>query len=103
MVLPMPWTTSVIVPALRVGVGDRERDALAALVDPEDHELAGLALAGDARGLDPEQLDVGGEEAGLEDGEHEPRKSTKRARRASAAGPAVTRTGCPAENRTGFV
>ena len=51
------------VPALGVRVRDRERDALAVLVDADDDELAGLALARDAGGLDAEELDVGGEEA----------------------------------------
>ena len=38
---------SVIVPCLRVGVGDGQRDALAVGVQPDDDELAGLALPGD--------------------------------------------------------
>lgn len=42
----------------------------ALFVDPEDHELAGLALPGDPGGLDPEELDVGGEETGFVDEIH---------------------------------
>jgi hypothetical protein len=55
---------------LGVRVGDRDRDALAVVVDPEDHELARLALAGDPGGLDPEELHVGSEEACFEYLEH---------------------------------
>jgi hypothetical protein len=39
-------------------------------VDSQDDELPGLSLAGDPRGLDSEQLEVGGQETSLEDGEH---------------------------------
>jgi hypothetical protein len=44
---------------------------LPALVDAQHDELAGQPLSGDAGGLDPEQLDVGGEEACFEQQVHE--------------------------------
>ena len=69
--MPMPWTTMVMSPRSAFGVGDRDRDPLAVLVDAEDHELAGVALAGDAGGLDPEQSDVRGEKACFEYGKHD--------------------------------
>jgi hypothetical protein len=58
------------VAAVGVRVGDRDRDPLAALVDAEDDELARLPLAGDAGSLDPEELDVRGDEAGFAYGKH---------------------------------
>ena len=44
-------------------------------VQPDDHELPGLALLGDARRLDDEPLDIRCEKLGLDDGKHavEPR------------------------------
>ena len=49
-------------PGRLVRVGDREGDALAAVVvDLDDEELAGLVLAGDVRGLEGHLVDVGGE------------------------------------------
>ena len=63
-------------PLLRVGIGDGQRDALAVGVQPEDDELAGLPLPGDARRLDDEPLDIGREKLGLDDRKHavEPRQ-----------------------------
>ena len=54
-----------------IGVGDRQRNALAVVVHAQDHELAGLALPGDAWRLDREPLDIGREELGLDDREHQ--------------------------------
>ena len=47
VLLPTAWMTSVMVPALGVGVGDGQRDALGALGRAHDDELA--RAAGSAR------------------------------------------------------
>ena len=46
-------------------------------VQPEDDELAGLSLPGDAGRLDDEPLDLGGEKLGLDNRKHQgkPRKT----------------------------
>ena len=60
VVLPTAWITRVMVPALAVEVGQRQRDALAVLVGHHDDELAGLGGARHHRMLDFEQEgDVG--------------------------------------------
>ncbi len=70
VVLPIPWTIRVMVPPARDGAGDGQRDALALLMEADDDELSSLALAGDARGLDTEELDFRGKEMGFDDLEH---------------------------------
>ena len=74
MVLPTAWITSVIVPAVRVEVGDRERDALAVFVLHDDDELARLGRPRHHRVADFEQVRDVGEILPCEDFEvrHEP-------------------------------
>ena len=66
----MAWIMSVIVPAIGVGVGDRQRDALRARPQADDDELARTPDRGDLRCLDDEADDVGGELLALDDGMH---------------------------------
>ena len=59
VVLPTAWMTSVMVPALRVRVGDGQRDALGPGPEADDDELARLADQRDPRRRDDEPGDVG--------------------------------------------
>ena len=45
-----------MVPAVEFEIGNRQRDALAALVHAHDHELTRFGLASHQRGLDNNQL-----------------------------------------------
>ena len=64
----MPCTMSVIVPSARLDSATVKRDAFAVLVNANDHKLAGLLLARNARSHDAEQFDVRCQEARFRDG-----------------------------------
>ena len=53
--LPTTWKMIVRVPFVGVGVRDGQRQALARLVDAEDHELAGADAARDRGSFDGER------------------------------------------------
>ena len=59
-----------MVPVLGVGFLDGERNALALLVNPQDYELSGFVLVGNAGRLDDKPLDAGRQELSVQDFEH---------------------------------
>jgi len=58
-------------PARRVRAFDGNRNALAFLVNPQNHELARFLFTGDAGSFNDEPFDGGGEELGVDDLEYE--------------------------------
>ena len=68
--MPTSWTTSVIVPASGVEVGQADRHALTVRIDTEDHELSRLRVVGDQRRVDDEERRDRGQLTFLEDDRH---------------------------------
>ena len=68
VVLPMPWTMIVTVPA-RGSDSAMVRGIRSLVVDPDDDELAGLLAFGDAGGGEADQLHIGCEEPRFDDNE----------------------------------
>ena len=59
-----------MVPAWGRTCSDGERNALALLVNAQNHELARFVFVGNAGRLDDKPLDAGGEELSVQDFEH---------------------------------
>ncbi len=55
---------------MRIGIGNRERNALTVLVQAHNDELSRLLLACDTRGFNDELFHATAELAGFQDAEH---------------------------------